>query len=115
VIPDVRIRFEFNGDDRTCTFVEVPMGAWSELRRSVDLTPRKLMEGLEDRSDVDAFAAIVWLERVAAGHQPGRFVQFRDALDPADDLAIAGLKVGPKALFGEFGGDEDDPPTSGTG
>lgn len=114
MIPDVRIRFKFNGDDRTLTFVEVPLSAWSELRRTVELTPRKMMAGIEDRSDVDALAAIVWLERVAAGYQVDRFVEFRDQLDPSDDLALAGLKIGPKVLFGEFGGDVDDPPTSGT-
>lgn len=114
MIPDVRIRFQFNGDDRTLSFIEVPLHAWSDLRRSVELTPRKLMEGLEDRSDPDSMSALVWLERVASGHEVGRFVPFRDSLSPSDDLALAGLKIGPKTLFGEFQGDEDDPPTSGT-
>lgn len=114
MIPDVRIRFSFNGDDRTLTFVEVPLAAWSELRRSVELTPKGLMAGLEDGSDVDAMVAIIWLERVAEGHNPPKFVTFRDSLDPADDLAISGVRVGPKTLFGEFGGDQEDPPTSGT-
>lgn len=114
MIPDVRIRFEFNGDDRTLTFIEVPLSAWSELRRTVDMTPRQLLAGLEDRSDVDALAGLVWLERAASGRQPGRFVAFRDRLDPSDDLALSGIKIGPDVLFGEFGGDVDDPPTSGT-
>ena len=113
MIPDVRIRFTFNGDDRTLTFVEVPLAAWSELRRTVDLTPKGVMSGLEEGSDVDAMVAVIWLERLAEGHNPPQFVTFRDQLDPSDDLAIAGLKVGPKTLFGEFGGDDDDPPTSG--
>lgn len=115
MIPDVRIRFTFNGDDRTLTFVEVPLAAWSDLRRSVDLTPLKFMQGLEDRSDVDALAALVWLERVEAGDNPGRFVPFRDSLKASDELVIVGLRRGPETLFGEFGGDTDDPPTSGTG
>ena len=114
MIPDVRIRFQFNGDARELVFVEVPLAAWSDLRRSVELTPRKLMEGLEDRSDLDSMSALIWLERVATGHDLGRFVPFRDSLSPQDDLALAGLKVGPKVLFGEFGGDQDGPPTSGT-
>ena len=113
MIPDVRIRFTFDGDDRTLTFVEVPLWAWSDLRRSVELTPKGVMAGLEDGSDLDSLVAVVWLERAAAGATSTKFVPFRDQLDPASDLAIAALAVGPKTLFGEFGGDVDDPPTSG--
>lgn len=114
MIPDVRIQFEFNDDERLLTFVEVPLAAWSELRRTVDMTPKGLMAGLEDGSDVDAMVAIVWLERVAAGHNPPKFVTFRDSLDPSDVLTISAVRVGPNVLFGEFAGDDDGPPTSGT-
>src|SRR6056297_1957298 len=114
MIPDVRIRFTFDGDDRTLTFVEVPLWAWSDLRRAVDLKPKSVMAGLED-GDVDSLVAMVWLERICADVDVAKFETFRDSLTGSADLSIVGLAVGPKTLFGEFGGDDDDPPTSGTG
>lgn len=76
MVPDVAVVFKLDSRELTCHYRKVPMSAWGELKRALNYTPLTLMTALGDW-DLDAIAALVWLERT----QRERKLAFRDVRD----------------------------------
>ena len=62
IVPDISILFKLDGVDKRLDFKKVPFSAWSELKRELQFTPQTLTFAMRE-SDVESFAAIIWLER----------------------------------------------------
>lgn len=61
LIPDVQVVFVCNGQRKVLDYRAVPFSAWREVK-TVGFTPVSLGEAIGD-FDVEAFAALIYLER----------------------------------------------------
>jgi len=62
LLPNIVIDFRVDGEDKSLSYRKVPFSAWSELKRDLKFTPLTLSNAMGE-FDVEAFAAIIWLER----------------------------------------------------
>jgi hypothetical protein len=62
-VSDTVIKFKLGERKLTLTYRKIPFMAWAELKRGPGFTQRTLVTALDDL-DVEAVAALIWLERV---------------------------------------------------
>lgn len=62
MVPDIRIVFKLNGERRELAYRKLPFSVWSELKAQLRFTPISLLEAAQT-FDLEAFGAIIWLER----------------------------------------------------
>ena len=62
MIPDITLIFMLDGKRLTLRFRDLPLSVWSELKRHFGFTPGTIINACTEL-DVEAFAAIIWLER----------------------------------------------------
>lgn len=82
LVPDIRITFETNGQRKELSYRKLPFSAWSELKGALGFTPVSLLEAVETY-DLEAFGAIIWLERKQQERQL-RWVEVRRVLEKED-------------------------------
>lgn len=62
MVPDLVVVFKLNGETRRLDYRKVPFSAWSELKAQLKFTPMSLLRAVQE-FDLEAFGAIIWLER----------------------------------------------------
>lgn len=105
LIPDAEITFKVAGQQKTLRYRAVPFSAWAELKQHLGLTPGTLMNALADL-DVEAYAALVWLER-RQRERKLTWHQYRITLDDqVPDLDMDSFDV---TVDGQRQDDDEDP------
>ena len=62
MVPDLVVVFKLNEETRRLDYRKVPFSAWSELKAQLKFTPMSLLQAVQE-FDLEAFGAIIWLER----------------------------------------------------
>lgn len=113
---NVKIKFRLGARTLTMDYRKLPFQAWGELKAATSFTQRTLIAAL-DQLDLDAFAAVIWLER----KQRERKLRYLDvyqelsAPDYNTEFEMLDVVLNDRSLSGGTDeADEDGDPTEGS-
>jgi hypothetical protein len=116
-VVDTKIQFMLGTRELTLDYRKVPFMKWAELKRATTFTQRTLMTAL-DNLDLDAIAALIWLERAQRERKLPFLDVYQDLQNAESDeeFEITDVIIKGRSVFGndvtEIEGEVD--PTGGS-